>query len=49
MKVCTDACLFGNLLPTSSGGGGVKHVLDIGTGTGLLALMYAQKNPSAII
>ncbi len=49
MKVCTDACLFGSLLPTSSEGGGVKHVLDIGTGTGLLSLMYAQKDPDVII
>jgi len=49
MKVCTDACLFGSLLSISSGEGGVKHVLDTGTGTGLLALMYAQKNPDAII
>jgi tRNA1Val (adenine37-N6)-methyltransferase len=50
MKVCTDACLFGSLLPTSSGGGGtIKHVLDIGAGTGLLSLMYAQKNNDAVI
>ena len=48
MKVCTDACLFGSLLPTFPDGGG-RHVLDIGTGTGLLSLMYAQKNPFAII
>jgi len=49
MKVTTDACLFGSLLPTSSKGGGASNVLDIGTGTGLLSLMYAQKNTSAII
>jgi tRNA1Val (adenine37-N6)-methyltransferase len=49
MKVCTDACLFGSLLPTSSKGGGVENVLDIGAGTGLLSLMYAQKNPDTMI
>jgi tRNA1Val (adenine37-N6)-methyltransferase len=49
MKICTDACLFGSLLPASSKGRGVEHVLDIGTGTGLLSLMYAQKNGNAII
>lgn len=49
MKVCTDACLFGSLLPTSSGGGGEIQALDIGTGTGLLALMFAQKNSDAVI
>jgi tRNA1Val (adenine37-N6)-methyltransferase len=49
MKVTTDACLFGSLLPTSSGGEGEKKILEIGTGTGLLSLMYAQKNLSANI
>ena len=50
MKVTTDACLFGSSLPLPpSKGGGNVNVLDIGTGTGLLALMYAQKNPGAII
>lgn len=45
MKVTTDSCLFGSLLPASS----AKHVLDIGTGTGLLSLIYAQKNPNTVI
>ena len=48
MKVTTDACLFGSSIPPNPLKGELK-ILDIGTGTGLLALMFAQKNPVAII
>lgn len=46
MKVCTDSCLFGAIvaqyLPNRN------KALDIGSGTGLLSLMYAQKNAATI-
>jgi len=38
MKICTDAVLFGAMAPVKQG----DEVLDIGTGTGVLALMAAQ-------
>lgn len=45
MKVCTDACAFGAWADISH----ANQILDIGTGTGLLSLMAAQRNPYAII
>lgn len=40
MKVTTDACIQGAWTPISSH---VSRILDIGTGTGLLSLMLAQR------
>ncbi len=46
MKITTDACIQGAWTPVSSP---AKRLLDIGTGTGLLSLMLAQRNPGILI
>ncbi len=45
-KVCTEACVMGAFVAQNIQ---AKKVLDIGSGTGLLSLMYAQKNSAQII
>ena len=42
MKVGTDSILLGAWLKMEDQ---YNEILDVGTGTGLLALMMAQKNP----
>ncbi|MCE9538325.1 MAG: methyltransferase [Bacteroidetes bacterium] len=44
MKVGTDAVLLGSWVNTSN----AKTILDIGTGTGIIALMLAQKSDATI-
>jgi len=44
MKVSTDACIQGAWTPVAPS---MMQVLDVGTGTGLLSLMLAQRMPHA--
>ncbi len=47
MKVGTDGVLLGVLAPILNTSKNTKNILDIGTGTGLVAIMLAQRNPTA--
>ncbi|WP_255594113.1 tRNA1(Val) (adenine(37)-N6)-methyltransferase [Pontibacter sp. HSC-14F20] len=44
MKVCTDSCVFGAYVEVRQ----TKRILDIGTGTGLLALMVSQRSEALV-
>ncbi len=44
MKVCTDACILGASTEVEN----VMRILDVGTGTGLLSLMLAQRTDAKI-
>ena len=46
MKIGTDGVLLGSWIPLSED---PERILDIGTGTGLIALMIAQRKHNALL
>lgn len=49
MKVSTDACIFGIIAAKSFSYEEPNRILDIGSGTGLLSLIWSQEHPQDII
>lgn len=45
MKVCTDSIMLGSWVQTRN----AQHILDIGTGSGLLGIMLAQKTQNVCL
>lgn len=48
-RVGTDGVLLGAWAGAEQAVGGIRSILDVGTGTGLIALMMAQRFPEATI